>query len=188
MIAKTENKVIMYDSPEAATYRKDIEGWISIDNIYCGKGKTGEDLARYRSATHTKCECGAVIKMRTYTTCDECRHKKAIENYNKLTFKEYDESPVVTWDNDIYFFSEVDIQDYLEENELESIDLLFCEENSWNPVEPDYWSDIMPENSDGYLPKKLQEALDAFNKVISEMPTCSYSPSKIRTTYKNIVV
>jgi hypothetical protein len=179
----SKEKVIMYDSPEAATYRKDIEGWVSADGFYCGKGAAGEQSARYRGATHTKCECGAVIKMRTYTICDECRHKKALENYNKLPFREYDGSPVVTLNDDIYFFNEVDIQDYLEENELESVNLLFCEENEWMEVEVDYWSDIMPENNDEELPKELQAALDNLNKVISELPPCSYSPGKIRTSY-----
>jgi hypothetical protein len=178
-------RVIMYDSPEAATYRKDIEGWVSIDNIYCGKGETGENLARYRSATHAKCECGAVIKTRTYKTCDACRHKKAIENYNKLPYRDYDGSPVVEWNGDTYFFNEEDIENYLEDNELESVNLLFCEENKWNKIEPDYWEDITPENMEE-LPKKLQDALDNLNNIIDELPPCSYSPGKIRTTYKKL--
>lgn len=180
----TEKKVIMYDSPEAATYRTDIEGWVSADGFYCGKGEAGEQAARYRSATHKKCECGEVIEMRTYTTCNSCRHKKSVEYYNKLPFKKYDGSPVVDWDGDTYFFSEEEIQDYLDNNELESIDLLFCKENNWSKIEYDYWQDDLPENSDGELPKKMQEALDALNKVISELPACSYSPGKIRTSYK----
>jgi hypothetical protein len=178
-------KIIMYDSPEAATYRKDIEGWVSIDNIYCGKGETGENLARYRSATHTKCECGKVIKARTYLSCDECRHKKALENYNKLPFRKYDGSPVSIWNDDTFFFNEDDIVDYLEDNGFEEIDLLFCDKQYWNQIEPDYWEDIMPENMDS-LPKKLQDALDNLNKIISELPPCSYLPGKIRTTYKKV--
>ena len=181
---KLEEKVIMYDSPEAATYIKDIEGWVSADGFYCGKGESGEQSARYRGATHRKCEnCDAIIKMRTYTLCDECRHKKAVENYKKLPFREYDGSPVVDWDSDTYFFNEEDIQDYLEDNELDSIDLLFCKENKWSEIEPDYWQDDLPENSDGELPKKLQDSLNNLNKVISELPPCSYSPGKIRTSY-----
>jgi hypothetical protein len=180
-----KEKVIMYDSQEAATYRKDIEGWVSADGFYCGNGEAGERSARYRGATHTKCECcGAVIKMRTYTVCDECRHKKAVERYNALPFREYDGSLVVDWNGDTYFPCEEDIQGYLENNELESVDLLFCDENEWMSIQPDYWSDIMPEDSDGELPKELQEALDNLNKVISELPPCSYSPSKIRTSYR----
>lgn len=177
-----EEKIVMYDSPEAATYRTNIEGWVSIDGIFCGKGADGERMARYRSATHTKCECGAVIKTRSYISCESCRNKKSKEEYLKLPYREYDGSPVVEQDGDQYFFSEGEICDYLTENDLEDIDLLFCSENHWQPVDSDLWADVMPEEMDG-LPKKLQDALDALNKVISEMPPASYSPAKIRTSY-----
>jgi hypothetical protein len=181
----TDNKAkeIMYDSPEAATYRKDIEGWVSADGFYCGKGEQGERMARYRGATHTRCECGNVIKMRTYTSCDECRRKKEVENYNKLPFREYDGDLTVTWDGDTYFRDEDELLEYLEDNELDEIDLLYCEKNEWMEIPYDFWADIMPEDMDE-LPKKLEEALDTFNKVLKELPPCSYSPSKIRTHYK----
>lgn len=180
---KKEEKIIMYDSPEAAIYKTDIEGWVSADGYYCGKGKQGEDSARYRGATHRKCEtCDNVIKMRTYTKCESCRHKVNVENYQKMKFKEYDGSPVFDYYGDKYFFSEDDILEYLEENELESIDLVFCSENHWDKIEPDYWADIMPEDSEGDLPEKLAKALEAFNEVIDSLPVASYSPSDIRTT------
>lgn len=180
-----EQKMIMYDSPEAATYKTDIEGWVSSDGIYCGKGKQGENAARYRSATHRKCEhCDNIVKTHSYTSCESCRSKKIVENYLKKPYKEYDGSLVVISNDDKYFPDEDAIIDYLEENELESVDLLFCEENNFNQIDSDYWADIMPEDSDGELPKALQEALDNLNNVIKGLPPCSYSPGGFRTTYR----
>lgn len=181
----------MYDSPEAATYRTNIEGWVSSDGIYCGVGQSGEQLARYRGSTHRKCEqCGAIIPARSYTICEGCRRTKQMEKYNALPFKEYDGSPVVLAFSDRYFFSEQDIQDFIEEAEDDDedmpdhIDLLFCEENNYRQVDCDYWEDEAPEDWDGEFPKEMQEALDKLNEVISRMPAQSYQPGKIRTRYE----
>ncbi|OBW43526.1 hypothetical protein AB670_00056 [Chryseobacterium sp. MOF25P] len=179
----TEKKIIMYDSPKAATYQTNVEGWVSSDGRFWGKGEHNEHMARYTGSTHRKCECGAIIETRSYLSCESCRKKKQLENYNKLTYKAYDGSPVVTAFDDQYFFNEDDLNAYLLENNLDSISLLFCEENNWFKIEGDYWADIMPENSDGELPDNLQKALDELNKVISELPPCSYTSGKIRTFY-----
>lgn len=40
MPTKTE-EIVMYNSPEAATYRTDIKGWVSRNGLYCGRD---EDL------------------------------------------------------------------------------------------------------------------------------------------------
>jgi hypothetical protein len=177
-----KQKVIMYDSPEAATYRTNIEGWVNSEGRFYGKE---EHLARWSGCTHIKCEgCGKPIPVRSYTRCEDCRHKIAVENYNKLPFVEWDETePVVTWDKDTYFFSLEDLIEFLEDNEMNEIDLLLCEENKWHAIPWDYWSDMMPEGQDE-LPEALEKALKEFNKVISELPTQSYSPGKVRTSYK----
>ena len=44
MPTKTE-EIVVYNSPEAATYRTDIKGWVSRNGLYCGQD---EDLARYK--------------------------------------------------------------------------------------------------------------------------------------------
>lgn len=181
---KAEQKVIMYDSPEAATYRTDIKGWVSAGGIFCGDGEIGEQRARYRGATHTICQCGAVIRNRSYIKCEDCRWLALREAYNKLPYKEYDGSPVCTIDWDKYFFSEEEILDYLEDQEENEIDLLFCEGKSWTLVSPDFWSDDFPENSDGEMPKRMSEALDNLNTVIKGLPPAHYTAGKTRTTYK----
>lgn len=56
---KPEEKIIMYDTPAAAMYRTGIEGWVSSDGHFFGKGERAEHLARYSGSTHHKCECVA---------------------------------------------------------------------------------------------------------------------------------
>lgn len=179
-----EKQVIMYQSHEAATYKTNIEGWVSSDGRYWGKGDHNEHMARYTGCTHTKCDCGAIIPNKSYTKCYDCRNINRIENYNKLPFKIYNGDPVVTaFESDNYFFDEDSIIDYMNDNDMKSIDLLFCEPNTWFKIENDYWADIMPENSEGDLPEDLQNALNNLNDVIKKLPPCSYSPGKIRTSY-----
>lgn len=185
-----EKKIIMYDSPEAATYRTNIKGWVSSQGHYWGNGEAGERAARYDGSTHKKCEdCGTVIVAKGSTICDECRFTRRCREYNKLPYKEYDGSPVALPDGGKYFFTESDILDYIEEMEDDGekipkqIDLLFCEENYYRPVDIDLWADEAPEDWDGELPKEMQDALDKLNEVISRMPPQSYSPGKIRTSY-----
>lgn len=175
----TEEKIIMYDSPEAAVYKTGLEGWVSSTGRFWGKD---EHMARWEGCTHTTCPCGKIIKNRTYTICEDCRHKKASERYNSMPFREYMGEPVVTWDGDTYFFEEDDLAFYCEENELTEIDLLFCEPIMWSDVKEDYWGDDMPENVDE-IPEELQKALDNLNKVVKSLPPCSYEPGKIRTKY-----
>lgn len=170
----------MYDSPEAAE-QITLTGWVSGgDQIFWYKD---EHMARWGGCTHLKCECGNIME-KNYTKCDTCRHKSAVERYNALPFREYNGEPVVEWDGDKYFFNEEDIIEYCEENELTSIKLLFCEENSWTTIDTDYWCDIIPSDNDLELPKELQVALDNLNAVIETLPVASYSPGKIRTEYK----
>ncbi|UTG62418.1 hypothetical protein J2O09_05535 [Elizabethkingia anophelis] len=176
---KKEEKIIMYDSPEAATYRKNIEGWVSSNGRFFGKD---EHMARYDGSTHNKCECGSIAQ-KGYLKCDSCLRKDRIERYEKLPFKEYTGEPVFSWDQDQFFFSEDDIVIYMEENYLEKIALLCSEQNSYYEVANDYWADIMPEDSDGDLPDELQKALDNLNTVVKSLPPCSYSAGKIRTSY-----
>lgn len=37
----SDKSVIMFDSPEAATYRTDIKGWVSRDGRYYGEDERG---------------------------------------------------------------------------------------------------------------------------------------------------
>lgn len=103
-----KEKVIMRDSDEAATYRTGIEGWVSSNGRFYGKGEDAERMARHDGSTHFKCECGGVAK-KGWSKCDSCIRKGRVERYDKLPFAEYDGSPVFSWDGDEFFYSEEDI-------------------------------------------------------------------------------
>lgn len=179
---KKEEKIIMFDSPEAAV-EVNMDLWKSSD----GRLAVKEETARYNGCTHKVCECGSIMK-KWQMKCDSCSNELKRKQFLALPFREWDlVSPVCTTDEDKYFFNEADLIEYMEEDEDEpmtEIDLLICTENEWKTVDEDYWGDEMPEDSDGELPKKMQEALDNLNTIIKTLPAQSYSASKIRTSYK----
>jgi hypothetical protein len=179
---KKEEKIIMFDSPEAAV-KVNMDLWKSSD----GRLAVTEAAARYNGCTHKVCECGKIMK-KYQIRCDSCDFKSDREIFLALPFREWDLiSPVCTTDGDKYFFNEEDLIEYMQEDETDpmtEIDLLICEKNQWRAVEEGYWCDEMPVDGDGELPKKMQEALDNLNAIISTLPAQSYSPIKIRTNYK----
>lgn len=172
----------MYDSSDAAKYITNIEGWVSSTGRFFGKGKDAEHMARYEGCTHKTCECGGVAK-KGFTKCEKCFYKASLDRYEMLPYQKYMGEPVFSWDHDEYFYSEEDIIDYLEKNDLESIDLIMCEPQNYYPVNSDYWDDIMPTDSDGDIPDELKEGLKVLNNIISKLPPASYMPGKIRTNY-----
>jgi len=65
---------------------------------------------------------------------------------------------------------------------VEDLRLVLCDSNEFSEIDGSQWEDIMPEDSEGDLPKELQSALDALNVVIKSLPPASYSPSRFRTS------
>lgn len=183
---KTEKQII-YDDENAARFVENIKGWVDINNRFCGNNPDSEHMARWSSCTHKKCECGKLMT-KGWTKCDECRTKAEIERYNQLPFKEYNGDLVYSHLADKYFRDSDEIEDYCADEEIDPKDLrlVFCEPNEFSQIDSDYWEDVLPEDSEGELPTKLQEALDNLNKVISEMPPASYCPSKTRTEYRSV--
>lgn len=174
-------KEIMYDSPEAATYVTNIKGWIDVNRRFFGDGERGEQMARYSSHTHKICECGNKMS-KGYTKCKECRHKSAVTRYNALPFKEwYGEEPICTWDGDHYFFDEGHLIDYMEENELDTIDLLICEPVNYTPI--DFGTIASDTHEDWEPEKELVEKVKEFNNFLKTLPPHSWMPGKIRTAY-----
>lgn len=182
-----EEKVIMYDSPEAATFKTGIFGWVSSTGQFFGNGDGAERSARYAGSTHHVCECGQVAE-RMYTHCADCRSKREGDRYLKLTEVEWDGStPLCLFEDDKYFYDEDDICQYCEDNEIEStqLRLVLCEPNSYTEVDVDAIApeDVSPEDYDGDLPKEIQEALDNLNKVIREYKKpFTWSAGKKRVT------
>jgi hypothetical protein len=182
---KPEEKVIMYESDEAATFVTDIKGWIDKDRRFYGNMEGSEHMARWSSCTHKKCECGNITK-KGWLKCDDCRHKDEVEKYNAKPFKKWNESDYVYSDSAGRYFRDVDeLNEYLDDNEEvkpSELRLILCEPNRFNNLNADYFSDDLPEDVEE-LPKELQDAIDNLNKVIDSLPPASYSPGKYRTEY-----
>lgn len=174
-------KEIKYDSPDAATFKTGIEGWVSADGIFFGKS---EHNARYHGCTHVKCsDCDNYVS-KGWTRCEACRNKTSVERYNALPFKEWDgKTPICTWDGDKYFFSEEELIEYLEENELQEsgLMLVFCLSIEYPQLDTEFFGNDAHED---WEPEKvLVEAIRKLNEVVSTLPPHSYTVGKIRTSY-----
>lgn len=180
-----EKEIIVFDDPKAARFVENIKGWVDINNRFFGDMSGSEDMARYSSCTHKRCECGGLMT-KGWLKCEKCRAKIDIEKYNALPFKEYDESVVYSHYADEYFFDSDSIEDYCADNDCDSSDLrlVFCDPNMFDEVNCDIWSDILPEDEDS-LPVELINAVEELNKIIRTLPPASFSPGKVRTIFKN---
>lgn len=178
-----DKKVIMYESPEAARYVTNIEGWIDAQGRFWGKGDDGERMARYSSHTHKVCECGGLAK-RGWLRCENCIRKSERERYLALPYKEWDGiAPVCTWDGDTYFFNLDELIDYMTERDsMESIDLLFCDPVHYSSID---FETIAGEAHEDWEPEEeLCKKVDEFNAYLKTLPPHSYCPGKVRTSYK----
>lgn len=176
-------KMILFDSPEAAQYRTGLEGWVSSDGRFFGKGVQGEQMARYAGSTHHKCECGSIAP-RGWVRCEECQKKTANENYSKLPYKEWDrDSPICLHDGDRYFFSEEELIDFLYDHELNGSDvrLVLCRPMRYQPIDGET---IAGDAHEDWEPSKaLEEKINQFNEFLKTLPPHSWEPDKIRTSY-----
>jgi len=175
-----EERVIKYDTPEAAMFRTNISGWISSDGRFFGKD---EHLARYAGCTHKKCENCDNYTKKGWIYCEDCRRKRSHKRYNELPFKEWDGSPLCTWDGDEYFFHEDDLICWLFDHELNGSDvqLVYAEPIKYKELE---YETITGDAHEDWEPEKeLVEAVNKLNEVIRKLEPHSYTPGKIRTSY-----
>lgn len=180
----SDEKIIMFDSDEAATYKTNIEGWVSKGRFW---GKD-ERMARYYGSTHNTCECGGIVK-KNWTKCDKCREKSSEEKYLSYRFKTWDgETPFYCTNNDKYFFDHDSYTDFMEEEELshEDFRIVLCKPNSLHNIELDYWEDVMPEDDwESYLPDGFEEKLKELNEIINKSKPITWCPDNIRTDVSN---
>ncbi len=146
-----------------------------------------EETARQHLATHKKCELGHIYPKNSY--CARCAGKRSNENYLKKEFQEWDgETPLVIYNDDTYFWNQESIEEYIEENELESdeLQLVICRPNHLHEICEDYWEDGWPENLDSIadFDKVLDEKLKDINAYIKTLKPVSWSEGKYRTEYK----
>lgn len=177
-----EEKIILFDSEEAAKYVTNITGWVSKDGRFWG---TDERAARYDGCTHVKCECGNITE-KGWLKCDSCRHKADIEKYNSFPFREWDKKePVYSYAADKYFFEESDLEEYCDEEEVDPKDLrlVLCNPNYLSEVELD--GAELPEDTDleDVVDKELLAMVAALNDKIRQQNPISYCPGRTRTEY-----
>jgi hypothetical protein len=157
-------KIILMDSDEAATFVKNISGWIDRNGYFFGRNETA---ARYSGCTHRPCkECGQTTD-KLWTHCKECREKHAIELYAKKERKEWDgDTPLYSLAQDRFFMTDDSLLDYLDEYQLsvEALRLVICEPVFLRQLDDDYWSDELHEDEE--LSDAMLLALDQLNKVI----------------------
>lgn len=179
MNTSDKSAIVMRDSPEAATYRTDISGWVSRDGRYYGNDRGAEATARWAGCTHVACErCGATTE-KSWTKCRGCR--------DLMERERYDARPKAEWDGEAYLYSEAldryfpdmeEAEDTLEEGQrLADLMLVICKPNHVPQLEPDYCCDELPDDGEGDVPDAVAEAMDAFNKAVAGI-VLSWSPGK----------
>lgn len=169
---------ILKTSDEAAQY-KTVSGWVSRNNKFYGED---EQMARYDGCTHTTCrECGAIIN-KSYCLCDNCSFQSLYKRYKEYTFKEWDkETPVYDIASQQYFFSEDDIESYLDNSPLLKQDLMlvYCEEIKYSDLSYEYFTDDLAEDQE--LPNIIKEKIDELNLLTSKLRTNTWEQTNIRT-------
>ena|SRR5688572_22693209 len=174
----------MYDSPEAAMYRTGIEGWVSSDGRFFGKGGRAEEAARYAGCTHRKCECGGVAE-KSYIRCENCRIKAANELYEKMPYREWNgKDPICLYDGEEFFFDEDSLIEYLYDNELNGSDvqLVLCQPMTYALIDGET---IAGDSHEDWEPsKELAAKINEFNEFLKTLPPHSWVPGKMRTSYE----
>lgn len=180
----TKEKIILAESDEAAKYVTGISGWVDRHGNFHGKS---EEMARYYSSTHKRCEeCTEIIR-KGYRFCVDCREKKDIERYSKLERKVWDgESYLYSDRDDIYLADSQELKDYLDEHQIESVGslrLIICEPEYFRKIDESYWEDDLPEDTE--LPKSVLSALEKFNAALKDAGIVSWMPGKYAAIIDN---
>lgn len=185
-VITSDEKIIMYDSDEAAQWRSErISGWFDRFGICHGDTKDGEHWARVAGCTHRRCYCGNVVQ-RYQRICDSCRARQDRKIYLELPKKTWNgETPIYSRLFDKYFSCVDELHDYIEDNHMEDtpfsdiaeyLQLVHCDPLHLSEVSEDYWHDEIPD--EGELPEKIISALNNLNAVIGEYGHVSWSPGK----------
>ena len=171
----------MEDSPEAATYRTDIKGWVSRGGRFWGED---ERMARYDGSTHKKCEkCGEIMEQRSW--CEPCHEKAEHEAYLRMPLKKWDGVGGICSGGDRYFWSIEEAEEYAEDIgiNLEGLELVICEPQYAHEISPDdEYNDILPEDQtlDEVYPE-LYKAIEKLNELIrKKKQPISWAPGKYR--------
>ena len=172
---KSETKVVLYNSPEAASIQT-VTGWVDRDGRFWGNN---EHQARWCGCTHITCENHPEEPpfIKNYW-CPKCQTESRNAAFEKMPKVEWDgETPLVLFNDDKYFFDADELRDYCDEEGIGlcELQLVICTPNHPHQLDPnDIFCDSLPE--DGEVSEELYLAFEALNKVIANHPQLSWSP------------
>lgn len=135
--------------------------------------------------THVDCEqCGTEFeKQYTYDRfCIDCANKIREDKYLKLDLVEWNGKDVLNiYNDDKYFFDTDEIEEYCEENDIESKDLrlVTCYKTSFSPID---WETIEKEQTheDWEPSDEFVFKVDEFNKWLTSQSTNTWMPTNKR--------
>lgn len=170
-----EEKVVMYESPEAASIQT-VTGWVSADGRFWGDN---EDTARYCGSTHRLCKNNPSHPAHPVNRwCEVCRVESRAAKFAAMPRRIWDGEPITDFDGDSYFFDEEDLRDHILNHEIDLADLklVFCTPNYPSEIDPsDHFMDDLSE--DGEInDDQLLAAFDLVNEMIRKSPPLSWSP------------
>ena len=177
---KPDDKIILPDSPEAATYRTDIAGWVSRDGTFYGDGPKGERVARYVGCTHVLCKrCGEATP-KEHSLCDACTSLYNAQRYAAMPRAKWDdEAPLYSEVTEKFYYclaeAEEDAAEMEEPQTLADLRLVICEPVYVTPLGMDYCSEDMSDESE--MPDELADAIEAFNEAVAGI-VISWMPGK----------
>lgn len=177
------DQMIFPDSPEAATYRTDIKGWVSRKGLFFGGD---EHLARMNGCTHVRCEeCDEPAETH-HRYCAKCAAKRRFEKFMALPAKEWDGSvPLCLYQGDVYFYDSDEIEEYCDEHDIhpedpEELQLVWCMRQQPPVFAEDYFADWLDCEPEIETPKGILDAIDEFNEKIKEHFPVMWIPDNVR--------
>ena len=177
-------EVVMRDSAEAAQWKTGISGWVSRHGRFYGDNPDSEQVARFDGCTHVKCiRCGEPVQ-KGWTACSECRSKRNMEKFLAMLESEWDGKAMLYSETEDRYFPDAESAEEFADDEggtVNDLRLVICEPVYTKPLDPDYFSDDLPE--DGDLPQTVEDAVVAFNKAV-EGVVLSWVPGKARLRLK----
>jgi len=186
MSNETEEKV-MYGSPEAATYRTDLKGWVSRHGRYYAEDK---HAAMFDGSTHGFCECGEEA-LKGYISCRRHHDEANLKTYLAMPEKEWDgKSCVYSKKTDKYYFGIGELMEDIcdetgEENpDLSEYRLVHCDPCIAGEIDPnDYYGDDLPEE-DRVVPSEIEALFKTLNDALATGGhILSYQTGKYRVTF-----
>jgi len=181
-----EEKIILYDSPEAArllTPEDLIETplWIGGRGIHAII-TPNESTARYAGCTHKTCpETGEVFE-KGYSHGPTVRARREWERYNNLRQVEVTEDTVFSfYDGGEVYDGEDELFEALVYREAESIGMVTVGVPiDFRELDEDYWEDDLPEDYE--FSPKVYDLIRQLNAAIAEEGTAYYRLDKARPT------